>query len=505
MPCEGHSELMNTFSNRQEDSEVRVAAYLQLVACPSSVTVRKILMSLRGEKNVQVLSFVESHLMNSRTSAAKWKQPLRDIIAGADFSNKLERLIHMRERIIATSSRKGGFFEAFKYSKNYEISSYQKSNNRGYSMEASLLFHQGSFLPRAGIFNLTLDIFDGSINVLEVGGRVSGLERRFESVFGPRGTLPNEIKKHTHEFDRSVLERERKINDYLRGGEVPPPQTPVRTKRHTHGEDHQISTHRSHEQLEEAVREGKMNPVELQPDEPEGEVYVRVFGNELRYYSFGEDSPSRKRSKARVETSIRSLVFLDTSMVVPTALGLPLKVHINGTSSFTMPGSLKTESGKISGQLSPSGSLVLAATMTVDGRAVRSGVRVQTSLAFSGSMAGDVEMDSNGFSVKMDFPEENAFELKSEILSVNQAAGEPLALYQFEKPDEQKSTVDKCWSTGLGVSVCRKSEHPTPFDQPTAPYFPLNGLTKVRLSWKKDDPASSGILFRAKMHPWEKD
>ncbi len=71
--------------------------------------------------------------------------------------------------------------------------------------------------------------------------------------------------------------------------------------------------------------------------------YMRIFGNEIRFDDFhGFDTETIKEkfnylqwlielAKDHEIDATKSIQFLDSSLVVPTAVGLPLKLSVEGT------------------------------------------------------------------------------------------------------------------------------------------------------------------------------
>ena len=62
----------------------------------------------------------------------------------------------------------------------------------GGSSQAQLIFHPNSYFPRSAKFNLTVDVFGASINLLETAARFEGFESLIEQMFGAEGYFPDE-------------------------------------------------------------------------------------------------------------------------------------------------------------------------------------------------------------------------------------------------------------------------------------------------------------------------
>ena len=86
-------------------------------------------------------------------------------------------------------------------------------------------------------------------------------------------------------------------------------------------------------------------------DDLRGAIYTRMFGNEMSYNMFGakncidEDMTKpnmfeflkKLRNNAKQDLSVtKSLMFLDSTYTVPTVAGLPLNLHVNGTSTVAL-------------------------------------------------------------------------------------------------------------------------------------------------------------------------
>jgi hypothetical protein len=93
-------------------------------------------------------------------------------------------------------------------------------------------------------------------------------------------------------------------------------------------------------------------------DELRGALYLRVFGNELRYKSFdgvqsllGGDFNFLdlliKLSQNNDYAFTQSFMFLDSSMIVPTSAGFPMNLTVNGTATMDFKATGKMDLRKL--------------------------------------------------------------------------------------------------------------------------------------------------------------
>lgn len=75
-------------------------------------------------------------------------------------------------------------------------------------IESNLIWSQKSYIPRSAMFNVSVEMFGNSINLVEMGGRVQGLEKIVERFFGPEGYFS---KKNT----KDLIESKRQTANYI--------------------------------------------------------------------------------------------------------------------------------------------------------------------------------------------------------------------------------------------------------------------------------------------------
>ncbi|XP_029653133.1 uncharacterized protein LOC115226285 isoform X2 [Octopus sinensis] len=165
IPCDARrSALMEVFVNTEEDSELRINAYLGLMKCPSRMLLRQIHEMLVIGNSNQVGSFIWSHLKNLRQTSDPHLQHIRSFLE----SEGVVKQFNLDKR---------------KFSRNYGGSFFSKDMNAGAKLDSNVIFSPKSFIPRSANLNLTLDLFGHAINILEVGGRLEGFERDMEHMW----------------------------------------------------------------------------------------------------------------------------------------------------------------------------------------------------------------------------------------------------------------------------------------------------------------------------------
>lgn len=161
---------MSIYQNFEENSELRIAAYLQIIRCPDYKTINKIKRVLTFEEVNQVGSYVWSHLTNLAKSAAPVNVEIQGLLVDEQLDSKYKMDIR-------------------KFSRNFENSLFFDEYNFGVRSDSNLIFGTDSYMPRMASFNFTIDLFGESINLFELSSRMEGFEHFIESIFGPKGPL----------------------------------------------------------------------------------------------------------------------------------------------------------------------------------------------------------------------------------------------------------------------------------------------------------------------------
>ncbi|XP_062612312.1 LOW QUALITY PROTEIN: uncharacterized protein LOC134274081 [Saccostrea cucullata] len=423
------NNLIALYRNTDEDSELRLAAYLQVMKCPNDFVLQQIKQTLLSEEVNQVGSFVWTHLMNLRESSSPYKETVKSMLESDDLPKKFD-------------------LDKRKFSRNYEWSHYSQDLNMGGMLDSNLIWSPESFIPRSVSANLSVEMFGHSVNLLEIGGRAEGLDYLLESYFGPSG--------------------------YFKDGTITPDEK-------DHKEIKMKKLQKIDKNFDKKVQELK------------GAMYARVFGNEVFYNQLGQSAPKatgssfnflemfQELAKGNEISYTKSNMFLDSSIIVPTIIGLPLNLTVNGTASVDLKGRATIDMTKphktilIDGIIEPSGAVEFASMMSVDAYFTKSGIKMTSTLHSSTGVSTKIEIkNKEEYIFNVDVPK-----TKSEIITVKSA------LFMVFKDQEKKQVpatediVTKKFCSGhtivqlTGLEVCGDIAHPSAKDD--SPPFPLNG------------------------------
>lgn len=212
-----------------------------------------------------------------------------------------------------------------KFSRNYESSFFSDEYNIGANYQTNLIFSPSSYVPRTATMNATVDIFGESVNVFEIAIRFEGMEYYAENFFGPAGPLSNaKVSTYFAKFLKS-LRSTRSANDK--------------------------------ENYADEVKR-LPNVIDNNFDDPRISYSLKMFGNDLQYVVLNGDNEIRatiasldpwakfkQMLSGREIKYEKSSMLLDSSYVVPTTSGLPLRLGLTGSAAcnFKMSGSLESK------------------------------------------------------------------------------------------------------------------------------------------------------------------
>ncbi|KAF4531743.1 hypothetical protein B566_EDAN015189 [Ephemera danica] len=392
LPCDlGRNYLTQLFKDPSIDTELRIAAYLEVMRCPSYQLIRSIKEMLLTEEVNQVGSFIMSHLDSLQKSSMPSRVEIQGLLTDVDLKTKFSSDVR-------------------KFSQYFEKSMFHDGYNVGGNIEGSLVFSPKSYIPRSTTLNLTLDLFGESINMLEVTTRAEGFEYYIESLFGPSGRFNN-----------------KKVNEVLQS---------LRYKRQT-------TAAAAADTLQNEVHE-KGEKVYNSQMQPKISLGVKIFGNELKYFNFLGDekmkklfnslNPVQQLKNLLAENEItfeKSTMFLDSSYAVPTSVGLPIKLNAIGTAAvnFKTTGSFKaadflnTGDLNVEGHIRPSIAVDVTGSMVVDAYYTETNIKIKSNIYSSAAVQCQAKirgMDLISASFSLPKEKTEIFSAQSELLVQNE-------------------------------------------------------------------------------------
>ncbi|XP_044075986.1 uncharacterized protein LOC122887130 [Siniperca chuatsi] len=442
-PCSAdRSVLLQLYRSSQEDPEVRIAAYHQLMRCPDQDVFEVVKTTLRSETSSQVGSYVWSHLTNVLRSEDPMKQALIELLPDDIISRDFEA-------------------EFLKYS---SYSDHTVSSGMGITnVETSVVFSHKSFLPRSATANLTVYFHGRAHNLLEVDFHVENAEPLLKNIFS----------RQTHDSDgESVAQSQKHAHS----------KEARRTRRKTDA-DHKgekemcLSSTNSYLDQARAMLFGRRRTEE---NRPKCWVGVKVFGSELSVFtcedlynqinqlSLSVAGLAVKLLKGHEVQLNHRAVLMTAELVLPSLSGLPVKLAINMTSllSLHLKGNVNyrdTSHFSLTGYIKPNAYVGLSAKMGVDGALGQAAVDWVSELKSSTSLDGSVQLqEGRDLRVTLNTPEDvmDIISLSSRVFQLN---GDHREEIKGPKSRVQKSTcTPKTWSKMLGWQLCSNASYPLP-------------------------------------------
>ncbi|KAH8252425.1 hypothetical protein KR038_010706, partial [Drosophila bunnanda] len=293
------TKSLQLLKDTNEDSELRIEAYLALISCPTADIANQISEIVNVEKVNQVGGFIASNLKAIRDSTDSRREQQRYHLGNIRITKQFPKNYR-------------------RYSFNNELSYSLETLGLGASSDYSLIYSQHGFLPRSSRINVTTEIFGTNYNVFEASVRQENLENVLEYYLGPKGLL-------NKDFDELVK--------LIEVGNNGAPAAGGRARRSIVDEASKTS--------KRYKTYGSKNIQDLNLD-----LSLKLFGSELSFLSLGDNVPttmddiikhfsdSFEKAKKELTSFEKQLVFnnlfLDSELVYPTSIGVPLELQAQG-------------------------------------------------------------------------------------------------------------------------------------------------------------------------------
>ncbi|XP_018494601.2 apolipophorins [Galendromus occidentalis] len=434
-------QMVNLYADQSEDVEVRIGAYLNAMRCADFDTVAKIVSVYETEKVVQVGSFVYSHLRVIHESECPLKAELKRLISTFPVSAKFSQ-------------------DPSKFSQNYEYSKFYDSVNIGGVADASIVFSPKSFLPRSASLNLSLDLFSQNVNLLEIGGRVEGLEKIVEQLVGRNSARPS------RRASRDSTDVERFDNDFKN----------------------------------EIATDEKMS------------FYVNIYGNEIDFVEYNSVKeltsqmlmsvvkvyslhPSALLNNIVLEGQIdiaKNALLVDKSVSTATITGLGLVLEMRAVTNTVLKASApaSNEAGFMKASLEPSAVVQVDGSLTLSAGVFRHGARFASTIHTSSVVDVEITRREGEFKFRFNTPREKLeiLNAKSEVFAVQGDYETPITAKAVRNLDGCTMQLPEIF----GMSACISGTVPKPW------YMAGRGFVKpfnFALTLQKTDTNMEGVEF----------
>ncbi|EDW83617.1 uncharacterized protein Dwil_GK13707 [Drosophila willistoni] len=386
------TKAIELLKDHNEDSELRIEAYLAAIACPTAEIANQIAEIVNSEKVYQVGGFIASNLKAIRDSTDATREQQRYHLSNIRVTKQFPR-------------------DYRRYSFNNEVSYKIDALGFGASSDYKLIYSQHGFLPRSARLNVTTEVFGTNFNVFEASVRQENLETVLEYYLGPKGLL----NKDFEEIVKLI--------------EVGGPEAGGRAKRSI--ADDTSKTAKKYKTY------GSKNAQDLNLD-----LSLKLFGSELAFLSLGDNIPSTltdiiKHFSAAFDKVKRELssfekqfachhLFLDTEFSYPTGVGVPLEFSAQGFAANKIDFAVNIDVNDILEQnwqrakyrlkFVPSVDIDVNVQLGFNAQVLSTGLRVvSTAHSATGSdVTVAITRDGDGFNVDVELPRE-----KLELIDVN--------------------------------------------------------------------------------------
>nr|XP_036224407.1 apolipophorins isoform X1 [Bactrocera oleae]XP_036224408.1 apolipophorins isoform X1 [Bactrocera oleae] len=521
------SLLLNIYTNFNIHSEVRIAAYLQVMICPDYFSIKKIKNTLKTEEINQVGSFVWSHLRNLAKSSSPLYITVQTLLLDDDISNKYELDIR-------------------KFSRNYQQNLFFDEFNFGSTVDMNVIFGTESYLPRMLMFNFTSNLFGHSINFLELTTRAEGFDELISSIiisekwFNEESILKENGLKHVLDIFRKWFESLKKDNSDTTthnsvNGNLPLFNQSSKNERLLKSSSlrdefcetkcllkRSISIKDVNNYRKDLQKVIKNIGYKLKYDYNNPKAYfgLRIFGNDLHYYSLNGIHDFAKLAKefnilekiseilsGQEITYSKTNIFLEASYIAPLLIGLPLSIDLFGASSIDlrlsgninhMNPTASEWNFAIKGKLKPTILVNFVGTMKSDMFSAQSGIKVKSTVYSNTEAEADLIVDGKNlvsFSFSLPQNTSEVLSVQSELIKMTKSKDEPQTGVQ---PRIFNTTCT--WSsleTTFGLKMCIDYSVPNinTSKQTLYPGLILSGPLNFSIVLSKSDPKAKKWTF----------
>ncbi|KAL3271520.1 hypothetical protein HHI36_021999 [Cryptolaemus montrouzieri] len=484
-PCKDklRDSALKTLKDIQQDSEIRIKAYLVLARCPNDKIGNAIKALLEQEQSNQVGGFIATHIKNIRTTTNPDKALARAHLG----------FIHTPHRFP---------IDIRKYSFNSELSYSFDALGIGSNAEHNVIYSQNSWLPRSTNLNLTAEIFGQRFNFLEIAARQENLDKVLEHYLGPQGLLRKATVQQS--WDQAVKPVEKLFKNLKEKVDKS-----LRARRDV-----------SKAQIDAVNKKVQIKTNELDKN-LDLDLSIKNFGSEIVFMNSFDiteklspqgiiDNFVNKLNEGldklkNFEKTFRSnILLLDAELSYPTSLGFPLRLVLDGASTVQIKtqGSIdvrellsKSQDKDFNLKLSlvPSATVTVSGTLSLDTPLLDAGLKVDSTLHTSTGAEVLVNTFKEGYGLDAKFvvpvQKQSLVDLKHVILFVTKENGALVEKnhLKFSQNKDFSICIDQLASF-IGLEFCADINGPNLSGKnvPILP-FPLSGSARTTVRVERGD------------------
>ncbi|KAM9840237.1 apolipoprotein B-100-like [Aulostomus maculatus] len=445
----------------------RLAAYLILMRNPQNSDIEILKKLIKQEQNVQVKSFVTSHVYNILSSTDSETRMLRDQIFEA-----------LQDTDVATHG------DYTTKSRNYKLGTPIEALLA--KIQGNVIFDPSSQLPREALLETTLKAFGYNMDIWEVGMEGKGFEPTIDALFGKNGFFPDTLSKALYwAEDKMPMNIKEILEKWVAPLKLEGQRAPENLMR-------------------EVVRNFNKLIKDLQTQEsPEAMAYLRIMGAELGFIKGSELKfiaenalmytdillriiPTQAMFKLMSSTDNEVFVhyiFMDNKFILPTASGLPLTFALSGTFTPGAKGGLRNAPGMKELVFMPSLGVEFVTEMGVHvPEFVASAVEMHTNVYHESALNAKLTIEQSQVKLSIPAPQGTTklFRISNKVMIVG--AGQVSAIPHTEG-EESCDLIS-------GFKYCIRKHYTDSGDMTTVPYFPLNGETMYAVDIKPNKEVS---------------
>uniref|UniRef100_A0A4W4GAX0 Vitellogenin domain-containing protein n=1 Tax=Electrophorus electricus TaxID=8005 RepID=A0A4W4GAX0_ELEEL len=438
--------LLQQFQDTEAPAQKRISAYLMLMR--SHKVAEEVLKTLKNEQDLQVKSFVMSHIANLLDTEDPNLQIAKDY---------LEYVLEKDGSISA--------LDFTKFSRNYKVEVPWTG-----SIESNVIFDSANYMPREVMLATTLDMFNAEI--LEIGLEAEGFEANIEAIFGENGFFPDTISKAIYWAKDQVPPQVRQVLEKW--------IAPLRSSRMKREVSKNIM--KQVKENFEKFRQG-LKYLEESKDAPNAMAYFRIMGAELGYikttdlYHFLSCLQFMKRLSSGIDNELFAhYMFLDKAFTLPTGTGLPLKLSMAGVFAPGATGGLTYDRSMQQFSFRPSVGLEFVTQMGIYiPEFVAAGIRMHTNMYHESGLNAKVTVGNGQLQLSIPAPKDN-----TQLISISNELFSLTTTMTRKVPSmvEGRADFTECNPFFPGIKYCTVLHYSQASSTNNAPYYPLTGETR---------------------------